>query len=343
MARFASAPMKPRRFAPTLCRVGSAEHHTDLPRSGSGLGRHRTCTVKRWRGYRMLTFYAELESGGVIAESGPFRERKRTDDPSPATASSHRELLAHLEELGWERTGEGGREWYEVTLRRPLEAWELEVAEAAVDDAPPPPPPPTKPTELSVQPVRPRVPQVAPEARRAPPEAPPARAPASARTTTMRWRKTAVTVAGLAIVAAATSIAVASSGPSRPQLVPSRPATAHAATAHATAARRATPPAATPAPAAAAPAASPVLAPPRVHVTIAARSRPSWLEVRRRSARGAVLFSGELGAGRRLRFTGSRLWARFGAAGNLSISVDGKPLVLQGTYEHVFAARRTSR
>ena len=61
--------------------------------------------------------------------------------------------------------------------------------------------------------------------------------------------------------------------------------------------------------------------------------------MRRSSARGAVLFSGELAAGHRLRLKGARLWALFGAAGNLSISVDGKPLVLQGTYEHVFAAK----
>jgi hypothetical protein len=61
--------------------------------------------------------------------------------------------------------------------------------------------------------------------------------------------------------------------------------------------------------------------------------------VRRSSARGAVLFSGELSAGHRLRFKGTRLWARFGAAGNLSISVDGRPLVLQGTYEHLFVAK----
>ena len=76
-----------------------------------------------------------------------------------------------------------------------------------------------------------------------------------------------------------------------------------------------------------------------MHVTIAAPSRASWLEVRRSSAHGALLFSGELGVGHRLRLKGARLWARFGAAGNLSISVNGKPLVLQGTYEHVFAAK----
>jgi hypothetical protein len=279
----------------------------------------------------MSTFYAELEGGAVIAESGPFRERKRTDGPSAAAQGSHRELLARLEELGWELTDEAGPDWYEATLQRPLEIREMDVAGSAADDAPPPPQAPVRPIEPQMRPVHRHVPQAAPGARQAPLEAAPAGTPAPARSNTMRWKKTAGTVAGLAAVAGAASIALAASGPSQPQVVPSH-AASHTAADRETSAQPA-----------AVPVASPVTARSTVHVTIAARSRQSWLEVRRRSARGAVLFSGELSAGRRLRFTGTRLWARLGAAGNLAISVDGKPLVLQGTYEHVFVAHQTSR
>ena len=52
-------------------------HHIRPPASTDGPSRRRqTCTVKRWRGYATHTFYAELEGGGVIAESRPFRERE---------------------------------------------------------------------------------------------------------------------------------------------------------------------------------------------------------------------------------------------------------------------------
>jgi hypothetical protein len=77
-----------------------------------------------------------------------------------------------------------------------------------------------------------------------------------------------------------------------------------------------------------------------VHVAIAAVGRGSWLEVRRGSRNGDVLFSGMLVAGRTLRFAGARVWARIGAAANLRITEDGRPVALQGTYDKLFAARR---
>lgn len=83
--------------------------------------------------------------------------------------------------------------------------------------------------------------------------------------------------------------------------------------------------------------AAPPAAPRIVHVSIAATDRSSWLELRRRSAKGPIVFSGELAPGKAVRASGSRLWARFGAAGNLTIRADGKPVRLLGTFEHVFA------
>jgi hypothetical protein len=51
-----------------------------------------------------------------------------------------------------------------------------------------------------------------------------------------------------------------------------------------------------------------------------------------------VLFTGELAPGRTLHLAGTRLWGRFGAAGNLTITANGRPVRLLGTYEHVFVA-----
>ena len=77
----------------------------------------------------------------------------------------------------------------------------------------------------------------------------------------------------------------------------------------------------------------------KVRVAITAK-QTSWLEVRNRSATGRVLFSGELAAGQRLHLAGTRLWARFGAAGNLTITANGRPVTLIGTYEHTFYAQK---
>ena len=67
-------------------------------------------------------------------------------------------------------------------------------------------------------------------------------------------------------------------------------------------------------------------------------TRTSWLELRRGSRTGPVVYSGELPAGHSLRVTGTRIWARFGAAANLDIVVDGSRVPLQGTLEHIFTA-----
>jgi hypothetical protein len=74
-----------------------------------------------------------------------------------------------------------------------------------------------------------------------------------------------------------------------------------------------------------------------VRVVITAK-QTSWFEIRDRSATGRVRYSGELAAGRQLHLSGTRLWARFGAAGNLTITANGRPVTLLGTFEHVFVA-----
>jgi hypothetical protein len=77
-----------------------------------------------------------------------------------------------------------------------------------------------------------------------------------------------------------------------------------------------------------------------VDLRIAAHGTGSWLEVRRSSATGAVLYSAILTDGKTLHFRAPRLWTRFGAASNVTITADGRPVELHGTYDKVFVPRR---
>ena len=86
------------------------------------------------------------------------------------------------------------------------------------------------------------------------------------------------------------------------------------------------------------PAAPAAPAAPRADVRIAAGGNGSWVEVRRGSKSGKLLYAGVLEGGKQLHFRGRRLWARFGAAGNLTVRANGKPVTLRGTYDKVFAA-----
>jgi Domain of unknown function (DUF4115) len=77
------------------------------------------------------------------------------------------------------------------------------------------------------------------------------------------------------------------------------------------------------------------------HVVIAAApgSRGSWIEVRLGSATGRRVFSGVVKDGDSRRYTARRLWVRFGAAGNVDVVVNGKPVRFTGTLETVITAR----
>jgi uncharacterized protein DUF4115 len=66
---------------------------------------------------------------------------------------------------------------------------------------------------------------------------------------------------------------------------------------------------------------------------ITAVEASSWLEVRRGSAAGAVLYESILEPGTTLHFRAPRLWLRMGAAGNLDVIENGRPLSVQGTYD----------
>jgi RecB family exonuclease len=64
----------------------------------------------------------------------------------------------------------------------------------------------------------------------------------------------------------------------------------------------------------------------------------TWLELRRGSKSGPVVFSWILPAGKHLRVSGPRIWARFAAARNADVTVDGSRVPLMGTVERLFTA-----
>ena len=56
----------------------------------------------------------------------------------------------------------------------------------------------------------------------------------------------------------------------------------------------------------------------------------TWVSVQRSSSSGTVLYEGTLAAGESKTFTGTVFWVRFGAASNVSATLDGQPLTLPG-------------
>jgi hypothetical protein len=70
------------------------------------------------------------------------------------------------------------------------------------------------------------------------------------------------------------------------------------------------------------------------HVTFRAGPGNTWLEVRKGSAKGRVLYARVLAAGSHIRLLGRKLWVEVGAPWNLSVKVNGRsravPSTLQG-------------
>ncbi len=284
-------------------------------------GAREICSVERWRGYVYSTFCARHADGGAIIESAPFRWRGSAPPPDEgAPRRAHDSLTAELEALGWSLESAAGEPWYATRFVRPLE--ETEGA----------PPPKAAPAAAASPPpvARPVSPQVAPQPAGGPPpnpSRPTAESPAKRRTR----RRFGAGVYGVALAAggALGAAYLMHSGAGGPATAAASPPV------HQRAAP--TPKAVVPAAQVAAPVRA--AARPIVHVSISATDRSSWLQVRRRSAHGPLLYSGQLAAGQRVRFHGTRIWALFGAAGNLKIVADGKLVVLNGTFEHVFAAK----
>ena len=63
-----------------------------------------------------------------------------------------------------------------------------------------------------------------------------------------------------------------------------------------------------------------------------------WLSIRDGTATGAVRYEGLLEQGQTVRLRSRSIWLSAGAAGNLDVLVDGKPVPLSGTIETILPA-----
>jgi hypothetical protein len=268
------------------------------------------CRIERWRGYLASTFFVRLPDQSVV-ESRSFRWRHAEPPPPDGPArAAYDELVSRLEGAGWAREADGAP-WYATTFRRLAEVHEeVGLRQRHVEVVPVEPPP----IRVVSSPVEP------------PPEPRPDPVPRS-------HRLSAVLGAAVVLLAAAGVFAVillGHGGDGKPA-VESGGARTNAMRApttspvtmgvegsvHSASAKRSL-----------------------VDLRIAAHGTGSWLEVRRGSATGAVLYSAILTDGGTLHFRAPRLWTRFGAASNLTITADGRPVQLHGTYDKVFVPRR---
>jgi hypothetical protein len=295
-----------------------------------------SCTISRWRGYVSSAFIALREDGTPVAESAEFRWRGKVAPPDegPARKASD-ELRAELDRLGWKHADTRQEVWYAARFTRVVAVQGASAAPAPpVLEAPPVVEPQRRPLyeAPAPPPAPPRVEApVEPEPR--PVEAAAVVPPAAQTAVEAPRRSRAVTVVSVLGIVVALAVAAylafgQGSRHARAQAAPvSTAKPKHAAQAPAD-------------PAAAASVSAQPLARPSVRVAISASGRSSWLEVRRGSATGPVLFTGELAPGRTLHLAGRRLWGRFGAAGNLTITANGRSVRLLGTYEHVFTSAK---
>jgi len=305
------------------------------PGAGSGVASAvESCVVVRWRGYVTSCFYAVRSSDeAVVAVSDSFRGGRAAAPPENGAArAAYEDLKAELVALGWRDAGIRDQRgaWYAHRFERRVERVDsmTRVEPVAPAESPAPAPAPV-PVAAPIAAVPSAARSGSDVAGAGAPLAPPPSQPARSRS--RAWAIIAATVAGLVLVAAGGWGAVHAGVLGRPTPNPAtepRAPVVHgeAAKGAATAATFATP--TVPAAAAAA-----------GHLRVAGLGRGSWLEVRRGSAHGPVLFNGLVPSGRHMRFDGRRLWVMFGAATNLAVTVNGELQPLQGTVEGLITSR----
>jgi hypothetical protein len=298
------------------------------------------CRIERWRGYFSSSFYVHLPDQTL--ESQSFRWRRQAPPPESGSArAAYDELVSRIERAGWKHHADGV-DWFATTYTRfvetPAEVRFERVADVMPQEPPPmrfvvpvqqpAPTPPPDPAPPRVHELRPREPQPAPQ----PAEPQPAPAPVPARG--RRWL--APTAVGTFVVAAVAAgfLILEQRGTGKPAAAEgvTRTVAAHLSTGSS----------------GAAPitkgvegsAHSVVAKPAQADLRVAAHGNGSWLEIRRGSATGPILYSATLTDGQTLHFRGPRLWGRFGAASNLTITANAHPVRIQGTYEKVFVGPR---
>lgn len=283
---------------------------------GGGLER---CEIRRWRGYATSSFYAVTSDGDVVAESASFRWRKSASPPGGADArAAYEAVVAAVSADGWTFADGPDAEWYETRFTRPSRAPVIPAVAEPVEPvpiAPPPVPPPEPPARTA--------PSSSPPPEPVPPPVPTLSVPGRSRAAGPRLA--AVGGAAALIAAGAAVLPLTLRGGTR------APTLARTVVKHQTAARHpVTSTRTTVATAAVADRTE------LVDLRIVAGTRGSWMEIRRRSASGPVLYEGTLEPGRQLHLRGSRLWGLFGAAGNVSISDNGRRIELSGTQKKLF-------
>jgi hypothetical protein len=278
------------------------------------------CLIELWRGYTTASFIARTEDE-LVAESPSFRSRGRqAPAQSDATTEALSALTSELVLTGWSAApDDGGDNWFDLAFLRLIAVPAIEVQESEVEPSEPVAPAPREVVHLVAEPA----PMVV-EARPVPVAPPPI---AIAKPSRARGARIVsfVSLVGI-VVAGGLGYVIAHRSPvvETRVLTVTQPA---APVAH-TPVRQ---PAVVPQPA--------VTAKP-VRVNLIA-TKDTWLELRQGSKTGRVVFSGILPQGQRLHASADRLWARFAAAGNVAVIVNGKPLQLAGTLERVFAASRS--
>ena len=318
-------------YACPACGDAVAEIGAACADCGATLGIER-CVVEVWRGYTTATFIART-ADELVAESSSFRCRgKHGPAESPAAQSALEVLTAALVDSGWSAApDDGGPAWFELAFGR-LVAISPVGEQPAVDE---------QPDELVAPPVRTDVVRALPAPLPALLEEAPSRpapaprpdtvkpetvAPGTAEPAHPRGHRvvTLLSIAGI-VVAGVLGYLIAHRSPSVTTRVVTVTRTAQPAPHVAARTTAAVVPA------------TPAVTPVRLKVTA---TKDTWLELRRNSKTGPVVFSGILTGGQDLHVSGRRIWARFAAAGNVDVTVNRKPIELVGTLERLFAAPR---
>jgi hypothetical protein len=259
------------------------------------------CSIHSWRGHESAVFMARREDGTIVATSPTFQWSSEDNDGPRA---AFEQLAAELEESGWEPSDHASDDlWHERRFTR------LVALTGDVHPSPVPPivgaPPHEDAHALVVQAAG-----DIPRRRRGP------------------HAVTLISLAGLFTAAALLYVILTrdtgsrASSPKQPSAAVVAPAVIRSPTPkkHVQQAKVIAKPAAMR----------------QTRVAVVA-TKDSWLELRRNGAEGAVLYSGVLPAGYDLHVEARRIWARFGAAANLQVSVNGSRVPLQGTVEKTFS------
>ena len=311
-----------------------------------------SCTIIAWKGYRRFEFCAmSLADGELIARTSGFRKRGSAPVESAEARAALDRLVGYLTAVGWEtRPAAEGAAWYATRFVRPLpasadepethvlaepaglaQALEERVRAEVLRQTPAPVPvhafaaaapaanhlpAETLPTEQVAE-----TPQTAPSFDDPAPHA----LERDRRARRARRGKVLALVAlPVAIVEGLWISLGGAIGAAPAQQAPThrlRPAVAHPTSlASATAVR----------------AAAPHTKPVRLTLTTPASRHGSWVELHTDSKRGPLLFAGELAPGQTLHFAARAVWARFGSAGNIALTLNGRHYQLFGTLTTVF-------